>query len=82
MDVKKTTELEKQWSAEIMAENEKSNPIGKLLFYAGWVIFAISIILTLIVDVGYFTAILGGLVIAGFGEIINLLQKIYVNTKK
>jgi hypothetical protein len=82
MEIKKNNDLEKQWSAEIMAENDKSNPIGKLLLYAGWAIFAVSIFMTLIHDVRYFTAILGGLVIAGFGEVINILQKIYVNTKK
>lgn len=81
-EVKKDSKQEKKWASEIEAENEKSNPIGKLLLLLGTVIFFVSIVVTLFVNSNYYPAILLGLIVAGFGEVIILLQKIYVNTKK
>lgn len=82
MESERQSERQKIWAAEIDAENEKSNLIGNTLLILGTIIFIISIIVTIFFDFYYYPAILLGLIVAGFGEVINLLQKIYVNTKK
>lgn len=68
--------------AEIAAENEKSNLIGTILLWAGLPITTFFLIMTLFVYSTYWPGVAAGLVVAGIGEIISLLQKIYVNTKR
>jgi len=76
------TEQELRSKKEIEELNDKSNFIGKVLLVVGFIIILISIIVTIIYDMSYWTGIIWGLIVVGFGEIIDLLQKIYVNTKK
>ncbi|WP_207953240.1 hypothetical protein [Paenibacillus agricola] len=63
----------------------KSSLIGSLLFWSGAVTIFISLLAVLFFKAPMLTStfsIIGGIAIAGFGEIIILLQKIYINTKK
>lgn len=76
------TERELQSKKEIEELNDKSNIVGKSLSVVGFIIILISIFATVFYNLLYLYGIVSGLIIVGFGEIINLLQKIYVNTKK
>jgi len=76
------TEQELRSKKEIEELNEKSNFIGKILLVVGFIIVLIFIVATIVYDMSYWSGIIWGLIVVGFGEIIELLQKIYVNTKK
>ena len=67
---------------EIEELNERSNFVGKTLLVIGFIIILISIIVTIVYNMSYWSGIIWGLIVVGFGEIIELIQKIYVNTKK
>jgi len=75
-------DLELRSKKEIEELNERSNFVGKTLLVIGFIIILISIIVTIVYDMSYWSGIIWGLIVVGFGEIIELLQKIYVNTKK
>lgn len=75
----------KQWSEEINKENDKSNGIATVLGAVGWAIILISVLF------GIFDSLNVSLMIGGamsgfgalaFGEVIRLLHKIEVNTRK
>jgi uncharacterized membrane protein len=76
---------------EQQSRDEKSNSIAKILNFIGWLIAALSIIIGLLMSgTSNFTAtittivtgVVSGLIFIGFSEVIDLLHKIYLNTKK
>jgi ATP/ADP translocase len=72
---------EAKWATEIENENDKSNFLGSALFWIGAIIFFCALIATLFYSTSWLTTSIYGLLIAGLGEVIALLQKIYFNTK-
>lgn len=86
----KAKNREKEWSEEIIRENEKKNFVASLISFVGWVTIGLSLIIGLVIMFGNGPAgitpilygVVSGLLFVGFAEVINLLQKIYINTRK
>lgn len=81
-EIKNEASREQSWKEEIDKENDKSNLIGKILLVTGAAIAIIGLFGTILYNASWYPSIMYGLLISGFGEVISLLQKIYVNTKK
>ncbi|KEQ25592.1 hypothetical protein [Paenibacillus tyrfis] len=82
---------EAAWAEEIAKENESRNFAGTLVNFIGWATVILSVIFGLWVSMeqngtlGFVYIISGtvtGILLVGFSEVINLLQKIYNNSRK
>jgi hypothetical protein len=77
-------------SEKVLRENGSKNSIASLIKFVGW----LMVIITLISGVNFalqhntlgyiylFSGIVSGILLVGFSEVIILLQKIYINTRK
>jgi len=72
---------QKKWTREIEEHEDKSNILGKILVVVGFAISIIALLGILYYGPVMASFIVAGLVVAGIGEIINLLQKIYYDAK-
>lgn len=85
MDLKSTkpkSDYADKSAAEISKMNEKSSSLGTLLVLVGIIIAIVTLLVTIFEDYSYWMGIVLGLLVAGVGEIIILLNKIYLNTKQ
>lgn len=81
-DIMDTNTWQEKNEKEIKAVNEKFNFLGYALLIIGGITFAIGLFNTLFYNFLTWPVMIYGLVVAGLGEIIDLLHRIYINTKK
>lgn len=74
--------LEEKSNQHIDEDIANSRIFSRLLYIVGTIIFASGLISMMLLDMKFWNLLVYGLIVAAFGEIISLLQRIYVNTKK
>lgn len=86
----KAQQRKSESSEKTKKENESKNFIATIINFVGWAMVVITVISGVNFTInhntlGYiylFSGIMSGVLLIGFSEIINLLQKIYINSRK